>query len=80
MRWAKAGPPSTPIPEFAVACDAASESRLTHIRAPASGQGWVTCDGATCCPPCETQPVTFRAEVMPKLAAATTLSILEVGE
>lgn len=80
IQWNKSGQPSTPIPSFVVVRDAASEARFTHVAAPQPGNGWVTYYSGDPCPPCQTQLVTFRSEVMPKLGANTKLSLLEIGE
>ena len=79
IQWARSGQPATPIPKDVVVRDAASEARITHVAAPPSGHGWVTYYGANDCPPCATQLVTFRAEVMPRLAAGTSLTVFEIS-
>ena len=77
MKWAKSGLPSTPIPKGVLVRDAAAEARMTHAAAPLAGHGWVTFYGAKDCPPCKTQLVTFRADVMPKLEAGTALTVVD---
>ncbi len=78
LQWARSGMPSAPIPAGIVVRDAASEARMTHVAAPLPGHGWVTYYTSKPCPPCETQLVMFRAEVMPKLGGKAELSVFDL--
>ena len=80
IQWAKSGQPGTPIPGNVVVRDAASEARITRVAAPPSGHDWVTYYGSPGCEPCIRHLGIFRADVMPKLAAGTRLTVFEVGE
>lgn len=79
IRWAKAGQPDPPIPANVGVRDAASEARITHVAAPSPGRGWVTYYGTTGCEPCVRHLAMFRADVMPRLGAGTTLTVFDVS-
>ncbi len=79
IQWAKSGMPRTPIPKDVVVRDVASEARIMHVAVPPPGRGWVTYYGTNDCEPCVRHLAMFRAEVMPKLDPATTVTVVDIG-